>query len=302
MAKHLGIACALTAALALGLPSPATAQAAGRGSRTSGSSSSGSSGSASSGQGRVSSPASPQRSAPTRTPSSGATRVGTARSSSAPPPPPPGGRTGSSVAVTGSRTGGTASSGSATAGSSTVYRGTRDRGDRPAIGTAANRRDAGFVSFPLFGPWGRWYPWYTSGFGGLGFVTYNPWRYGATRWVWGRYGLWYDPYAYYPYGYYSSYSPYGAYYASSRGSGRNGIEEPETGSIRLRVKPATAKVYIDGALAGIVDEFDGLTNHLELSPGVHQIELRADGYDTYVGQITVEAGKTLTERLSLKKK
>jgi len=182
---------------------------------------------------------------------------------------------------------------------------TRDRNGRPAIGTATARQNSGLVSFPLFGPWGRWYPWYTTGFGGLGFVTYNPWTYGATRWIWGRYGIWYDPYAYYPYGYgyYDPYGPYyGGYYSGGGGYGRDTTEDTETGSIRLRAKPSTAKVYIDGALAGVVDDFDGLTNHLELAPGVHQIELRADGYETYVGQITVEAGKTLTERISLKKK
>ena len=32
------------------------------------------------------------------------------------------------------------------------------------------------------------------------------------------------------------------------------------------------------------------------------LELRADGYQTLTKEITVEAGKTLTERASLKKK
>jgi hypothetical protein len=153
-----------------------------------------------------------------------------------------------------------------------------------------------FISFPLYGPWGRWYPWYPSGFGwNLGFVTYNPWRYGATRWSWGRYGPWYDPYGYYPY--YDDYY-YGGGYSRAEAEER----KPETGSLRLKVNPSFAKVYIDGALVGVVDDFNGLRHHLELEPGTHQLELRADGYDTFIGEITVEPGKTITERISLKKK
>jgi hypothetical protein len=74
------------------------------------------------------------------------------------------------------------------------------------------------------------------------------------------------------------------------------------GSIRLRVNPESAQVYIDGALVGAVTDFSGLKNHLELDGGTHQIELRAEGYETYSGEIAVEVGKTLTERIRLKKK
>jgi hypothetical protein len=73
------------------------------------------------------------------------------------------------------------------------------------------------------------------------------------------------------------------------------------GSIRLKANPATAQVYVDGALVGTVDDFNGLRSHLELEAGVYQIELRADGYEPYAGELTVEAGRTLTERISLKK-
>lgn len=180
--------------------------------------------------------------------------------------------------------------------------GARERGDRPAIGSAIARPDTQLISFPLFGPWGRWYPWYSNGFGwNLGFVTYNPWRYGATRWVWGRYGMWYDPYAYYPY-WGDPYS-HGASYGSYGSSGSRRTEEPKrlVGTIRLKVDPEDAKVYIDGALVGTADEFDGLRHHLELDGGRHELELRAEGYETYKGDLNVEAGKTRTERVKLKK-
>jgi hypothetical protein len=75
-----------------------------------------------------------------------------------------------------------------------------------------------------------------------------------------------------------------------------------TGSVRLRVAPSTAKVYIDDALAGTVDDFNGLTNHLEIEGGPHVLKLVADGYRTYMGDFKVETGRTVTVRIDLKKK
>ena len=71
--------------------------------------------------------------------------------------------------------------------------------------------------------------------------------------------------------------------------------------IRFRANPKHARVYVDGALVGTVDEFDGLSNHLEIEAGRHQIELRADGYQSYTSEIAVRADRTVTERASLKK-
>ena len=144
--------------------------------------------------------------------------------------------------------------------------------------------DTTLVSFPLYGPWGRWYPWYGSGFGwNLGFVTYNPWHYGAARWYWGRYGFWYDPFIYDPF-FYDPYSyGYGGGGYSSGGGGRDDYDEPKSmvGSIRLKVNPSSAQVYVDGALVGTADDFDGFSDHLELDGGKHTIEIRAEGHETY---------------------
>jgi hypothetical protein len=150
----------------------------------------------------------------------------------------------------------------------------------------------------LFGPWGRWFPYYGTGFGpSFGFVSFNPWGvYGATRWNWYGYGY-YDPYGYYPYG-------YGSYYPGYVSYGSGGSESRAartTGSIRLKARPKEALVYIDGALAGTVDDFNGLGDHLQLEGGLHQLELRADGYEPYIGELEVKVGKTLTERISLKR-
>jgi hypothetical protein len=73
-----------------------------------------------------------------------------------------------------------------------------------------------------------------------------------------------------------------------------------SGSLRFRASPTAARVYVDGALAGTVDDFDGLSNHLRLEAGRHHIELRADGYEAYSTEVMVPAGRTLTTRANLK--
>jgi PEGA domain len=182
------------------------------------------------------------------------------------------------------------------------FAGGRLRDGRPVQGLAI-ARPAGFgggeFSFPLF----------SSGFGwGSGFFGYNSY-YGNTRWSWGRYGMWYDPFdpwGYYdPYGYgycygYGANAPYGGSSSASSNVGSQPTER--TGSVRLKASPVQARVYVDGTLMGIVDDFDGLSGHLDLIGGTHQLELRADGYETVGVPITVSVGKTTTARLSLKKK
>ena len=166
--------------------------------------------------------------------------------------------------------------------------------------------------------------WYYS------YPYYNPWINGSVRWTWGRYGLWYDPflsvgyiydpwfYDYYGMGFYSSQSYYGGYpggysgggysggYSSSSGGGYSSSSsvpiKEESGSLRIRVKPNNAKVYLDGTLVGSVDEYDGFTGHLAATAGTHQIELRADGYEPLTMTVNVEADKTLTTRASMKAK
>ena len=168
-------------------------------------------------------------------------------------------------------------------------------GSQVAGFAAARSFDLTPISFPFYGPWGQYYPLFGSGFGyGYGYAYYDPWRYGATRWLWSRYGMWYDPWGYDPYGN----VPYSS---SGYSSSVRDTEPKRTGSIRLKSNQNKAKVYIDGALVGVVDEFDGLSDHLELEGGPHQLELRADGYETYVGVLVVEVGKTYTERVNLKR-
>jgi hypothetical protein len=167
----------------------------------------------------------------------------------------------------------------------------RTRNGQPVVGTATARPVGGdVVSFPFYGPWGYWFPWYTGW--DLGFYGYyNPWRYGATRWYYNPWGMWYDPFTYDPY----YYGDYGRDYEDEK--------EPETmGSLRIKANVDSAKVYIDGALVGTVDEFNGLKSYLEnVDGGRRVIELRAEGYETFKGEVDVKVGSVTTFRASLKK-
>jgi hypothetical protein len=53
-----------------------------------------------------------------------------------------------------------------------------------------------------------------------------------------------------------------------------------TGGLRLEVTPKTAQVFVDGAYAGVVDDFNGHFQHLILAPGGHRIEISAPGLQT----------------------
>jgi len=140
----------------------------------------------------------------------------------------------------------------------------------------------------------------------FGVGLYNPY-YGGSSFGWNRwgygYGYWNDPFLYDPFGYYSVYPYYWGNLSDRESWGSDERDERQaSGSLRLRVSPREARVYVDGALAGIVDEFDGLTNHLRLPAGPHQIEFRADGYESLKMDVTVPDGKTRTERASLKRR
>jgi hypothetical protein len=89
-------------------------------------------------------------------------------------------------------------------------------------------------------------PWYRVGYPWFG----HPW-----------YG--------YQFGY--PYPPYGYY-------------DP-TSSIRLEVTPTNTEVYVDGYLAGTVDDFDGFFQRLRLLPGEHELVLYLDGHRTVTQQL-----------------
>jgi hypothetical protein len=88
-------------------------------------------------------------------------------------------------------------------------------------------------------------------------VIYPPW-----------YGPWSYPYGYggYPYPYPGQY-PY-RYYS-------------DAADLRIQTTPRETEVYVDGARAGIVDDFDGVFQRLHLRPGDHEITLYLQGYRSW---------------------
>ena len=75
------------------------------------------------------------------------------------------------------------------------------------------------------------------------------------------------------------------------GSSSSSEERLTFGSLRIKANVSEAKVYVDGALAGLVDEFDGLKDHLELETGKHTVELRAEGYATVSADVVMLQGQ-----------
>ncbi len=93
-----------------------------------------------------------------------------------------------------------------------------------------------------------------------------------------RYGYYYGHGYYFP-RYYYDYDRYRAH-----------------ASIRILVEPEETEVYVDGYYAGVVDDFDGVFQRLNLTPGGHEITLRLDGFQTWRADVFVNPGRTLRLR------
>jgi len=65
---------------------------------------------------------------------------------------------------------------------------------------------------------------------------------------------------------------------------------------RLIVKPRNTEVYVDGALAGVVDQYDGAFQSLRLAPGTHRITLYLEGHRKWEESVYVAPGSTLKVR------
>jgi len=271
------------------------------GSSSSGSSSSGSSGSGSYGGGSPTYEA--PRAAPSH-PNDDQRRGGGSSSGQAVPR--------GSAGSAGSSRGGTSSS----AGSNDTSAGNREavpaysrpRDGRNATGTAVERSGSvpgggggggvyypGVIYDPYYYGYGYYDPYYARrytswwspyGYGyGLGYFAYDPYMFGG--------GYPYGPGAGY------GYDPYGA--GGSGGGSYGTPHSAEVGSIRLKVKPSNAQVYIDGYYVGVIDSFDGAFQKLGIEAGSHKVEVRAEGYETEQFEVMVMPGETITYKGELKR-
>lgn len=206
---------------------------------------------------------------------------------------------GSSASDAGSRHSGgssgsssTQSSGSSSGGSSSQFsdggqRNSRSsdaarRRPRPGTGTGDRDRYGNDRSYRGY-PYSNYYydPYYYSG------------GYPGSRYGYYGYGL---GYGYYDYGY--SYGDYYGYYPSNRSYRyRSG----NIGQVRTLVEPSKARVYVDGYYAGIVDDFDGLLQRLNVSPGRHEITFRLEGYRSHTFSIYANRDQTLKLRYDMVK-
>ena len=67
-----------------------------------------------------------------------------------------------------------------------------------------------------------------------------------------------------------------------------------TGSVRLKVKPRDAQVFVDGYYVGLVDHFDGFSQRLRLEEGTYRIQIEHPDYLPIELDVLVVAGETVT--------
>ena len=101
---------------------------------------------------------------------------------------------------------------------------------------------------------------------------------------------------YYGYGYYDPFFwgyggwyPYGFYAPYYRGD----VYGRSYGSARLQVTPKQAEVYVDGYMAGTVDDFDGFLQRLDVPAGEHELTLYLEGYHTVRQKVLFRPGATV---------
>jgi len=111
------------------------------------------------------------------------------------------------------------------------------------------------------------------------------------------------PYGYRPYGYGPGWNlnlyfgrPYVGGYYTDPSYGYYSLAPGITyGSLRIVDAPHDARVFVDGYYAGVVDQYDGVFQHLNLEPGPHRIEIEVDpGLQPIAFDVRIQPGQTVT--------
>jgi hypothetical protein len=123
---------------------------------------------------------------------------------------------------------------------------------------------------------------------------YDPWGYGA----WGPGFAYYTPWGWGP-AFYGSFG-YGYGYGGYAGAYGYGGYGYDIGSVKVKVKPRDAEVYVDNYFAGYVDDFDGIFQALKVEAGGHRIEVRKPGFETLQFDVHVQPGRDVTFRGEMK--
>jgi hypothetical protein len=96
-------------------------------------------------------------------------------------------------------------------------------------------------------------------------------------------GIYYGSGGSYPYGY----TPRGYY---------DPLPGRIYGGLRITGASRDARVFADGYYVGIVDDFDGIFQHVNLEAGPHHIEIEEPGYEAVGFDVVVQPGRTTTFR------
>jgi hypothetical protein len=109
-------------------------------------------------------------------------------------------------------------------------------------------------------------------------VPYRPYVYRPRLGMGVYYGSNGYPYGYTPRGYYDPQPGY------------------SYGGLRITGAPQVAQVFADGYYVGIVNDFDGIFQHLNLEAGPHQIEIRDPNLPPVAFDVIIQPGQTITYR------
>src|SRR5437773_248088 len=85
-------------------------------------------------------------------------------------------------------------------------------------------------------------------------------------------------------------APYGYY---------NPIPGRPYGGVRITGVPRDAQVFADGYYVGVVNDFDGIFQHLNLEAGPHHIEIVEPGLQPIAFDVIVRPGQTITYRAEM---
>jgi hypothetical protein len=110
-------------------------------------------------------------------------------------------------------------------------------------------------------------------------IPYQPYVYHPSFSI----GVYYGASGYYPYGYTPDY-----YF--------NPVPGQPYGGVRITGAPRDAQVFADGYYVGIVDDFDGVFQHMNLPAGPHHVEIAWGGYQPIAFDVYVRPGETTTFR------
>lgn len=109
------------------------------------------------------------------------------------------------------------------------------------------------------------------------------------------------PFGYRPYGYRPGWSaslyfgrPYRGYRYGSPYGYYSLVPGGSYGAVRIVDAPRDAQVLVDGYYAGVVDDYDGVFQHLNLEAGVHRIEIEAPGWPPIEFDVRIIPGETIT--------